>query len=607
MKVNLTLTILSLFLMLKFASTASGQCDPEFYWASWDYFTGQNATATIDYNGQIITAALTTNYDFDANPDFYAYGGFVDFDYLFPNDMVPRVVWALGGEGITEVCFSSPIKNPVLVLSSLGSPTFPVTLDFSRPYIPIFEGGAVTFINEKKIHGEEGRAILLFPGNIECITIVSDSTEYNTNITWGINDQAFETEISGDLIACDSTILTVSGGVSYEWSGGEDSEESVNVIKESGCYFVTATDANGCTAINAVIIDILGSNEHISDHTICEGENYNGYTSSGTYVDTVEDVYGCDSVLITNLTVIPNVISEEEVFICEGESYLGFSTTGIYNETYISTSGCDSLFQLNLTVYPMSNTIINADICENDSYQGYTQSGTYVDTLLNINFCDSVRLLELTVLPLVANFIADTICHGETYYFNGIVQTEAGIYYDTLLSENNCDSIVKLDLHMPGNEMLGNDTVICYRDEYTITSRQENTQWFDQTMGSTISVNDSGEYWAWAIDESGCQVVDTIAVQFSSKVYLPNIFSPNFDGFNDRFEPGFTEYFLTSYNIQVFNRWGAVVFASNNPQEYWDGTFKNEACSQGVYAFLIEIETPECGHSVLKGDLTLIR
>jgi len=68
-------------------------------------------------------------------------------------------------------------------------------------------------------------------------------------------------------------------------------------------------------------------------------------------------------------------------------------------------------------------------------------------------------------------------------------------------------------------------------------------------------------------------------------IKIPNVFTTNGDGISDVFEVN-VEHF-NAYNIQIFNRWGSLVFESDNVSAPWDGTFNNNEVAEGVYFALI--------------------
>ena len=116
-------------------------------------------------------------------------------------------------------------------------------------------------------------------------------------------------------------------------------------------------------------------------------------------------------------------------------------------------------------------------------------------------------------------------------------------------------------------------------------------------------------------DVTGCVATDEIFLQVVSNTntFTPNVFSPNFDGINDYF----TLYVNPKQNpeiktMQIYSRWGELLFvkegfAPNDPQEGWDGTFRNRQMNPGVYVFYAELEYPDGTIKVVKGDITLVR
>lgn len=73
-------------------------------------------------------------------------------------------------------------------------------------------------------------------------------------------------------------------------------------------------------------------------------------------------------------------------------------------------------------------------------------------------------------------------------------------------------------------------------------------------------------------------------------IYIPNAFTPNGDGLNDTF--GGMGEGLTEYNLQIFNRWGNLIFESNDMKNQWDGNYNNEPAPIGVYVYKINAKGP---------------
>jgi gliding motility-associated-like protein len=93
---------------------------------------------------------------------------------------------------------------------------------------------------------------------------------------------------------------------------------------------------------------------------------------------------------------------------------------------------------------------------------------------------------------------------------------------------------------------------------------------------------------------------------------MPNVFTPNFDGKNDRFKPRKVGEIL-NYTIEIYNRWGTMVYKSGDLEEGWDGSFMNISndCPDGVYFFLASYMAhiyPQPDRlSTLSGTVTLLR
>jgi len=110
---------------------------------------------------------------------------------------------------------------------------------------------------------------------------------------------------------------------------------------------------------------------------------------------------------------------------------------------------------------------------------------------------------------------------------------------------------------------------------------------------------------------SGCPdtIVKIIDIVPISTFHVPNAFSPNDDGKNDDFKgKGFVEG-LNNFSMTIWNRWGELVFETNNPEEGWNGRKLNTGDDSpiGVYVYQIQYTAPRGEVKTLKGYATLVR
>jgi gliding motility-associated-like protein len=110
-----------------------------------------------------------------------------------------------------------------------------------------------------------------------------------------------------------------------------------------------------------------------------------------------------------------------------------------------------------------------------------------------------------------------------------------------------------------------------------------------------------------ATNSTGCS--DTTCIQIDATVEVgysvPNAFTPNGDGVNDRvFIRGFG---ISKVSFQIFNRWGELVFASTDMNTGWDGYYKGKLQAQDVYHYSAVVEFYTGEKLAKKGDITLLR
>lgn len=117
-------------------------------------------------------------------------------------------------------------------------------------------------------------------------------------------------------------------------------------------------------------------------------------------------------------------------------------------------------------------------------------------------------------------------------------------------------------------------------------------------------------YW-----DNGCQVDTVLTLNVEDclpppvcEVMIPNIFSPNEDGVNDRFRLFYADECLpTDFELFVYNRWGSEVYRSQDPTASWDGRFKGQPHPQEVLVYWCRFQLPDGSVEERKGDVTLIR
>jgi len=123
----------------------------------------------------------------------------------------------------------------------------------------------------------------------------------------------------------------------------------------------------------------------------------------------------------------------------------------------------------------------------------------------------------------------------------------------------------------------------------------------------------TGDVLVTVIDTNGCEASTSIRLTvFRPKhIFVPNVFSPNDDGFNDRFRiMGNTIEMIKS--LRIYDRWGSLVFEElDMPQTAaagWDGTFKGKQLNPGVYVYRAELMHDDgTPIETITGDVTLVR
>ncbi|MBX7180426.1 MAG: gliding motility-associated C-terminal domain-containing protein, partial [Saprospiraceae bacterium] len=131
----------------------------------------------------------------------------------------------------------------------------------------------------------------------------------------------------------------------------------------------------------------------------------------------------------------------------------------------------------------------------------------------------------------------------------------------------------------------------------------------------TVYPNQTTVYTVEVKDKKGCSDKDSkkIVVKKGVNIFIPNIFTPNGDGNNDKvFISTNDKEIKRILSFQIYDRWGEKVYEAkdyqpNDPNNGWDGTLKGQKCNPGVFAYWTEIELFDGTRQILKGDVTLLR
>lgn len=467
-----------------------------------------------------------------------------------------------------------------------------------------------------------------------------------------------------------STILTASGGVNYAWSPGGGLVASITVAPiVNTVYSVTVTDINSCTASDNVTISVKIINMNFTKTDIsCYGAN-NGtatvtpttglapYTyewsdalhqttatatnlGAGVYRVTVTDAELCsgvDTIRINEPPVLAASVLTSNV-LCYGDSngtarfsafggtpaytyrttldgiyyYLGQTITGlpsgIYTTEVTDANGC--MISISFTITQPTPITMSYQEMQPRCY-GYSDGSIFV--------------LATGGTPIYTMQL-DDITNTSGWF----IDLSAGIHLLSITDANGCKENYTLNLAQPAPMIvdINPDTLLLDLGETgqlftSFTGAPADSVIFQWNTVNGMSCTDCPNplvspyldqvYEVTVIDVSDpnnprpCAgtAIGYVFVADGDPIYIPNAFTPNGDGSNDFFSVFGKS--LKTVRMQIFDRWGELLFESYNQDNGWDGTFKNENLQPGVYVYKVTAAYLN-GKTVDKtGSVTLIR
>lgn len=398
----------------------------------------------------------------------------------------------------------------------------------------------------------------------------------------------------------DTLQLLANGSILYEWTPNIEISNTVifNPIvypSRSRYYTVITTDSFGCKNSDSVKVIINKFNPIFEGERSCLGNpadfvsisgasdrsieqwfwdfgvlNINSDIDSGrvvnyTYPDSgsynvqlvVIDSIGCTDTLIKQVIVDfpPDAFAGNDTIICFGASVQLFSGGGVDSVYWTPITYIDNRFTYNPFVSPRENSI----------YTVHVTNGVCPFDTAQVN-------IKVQPLPFVKSIENKLINKGVIIDLSTVAPIYDSLYWFTL------------------------DTSITCTDCLSPSAKP---------LSSTF-------YVVNIIDELGCLNSDTVFItvnEFCNEdvVFVPTAFTPNGDGSNDLL---YARMFGAKELIffRIFDRWGGLLFETNNPNIGWDGTNKDgEKLITGVYVYAIEALCYDGDRVIKKGNVTLLK
>ena len=388
------------------------------------------------------------------------------------------------------------------------------------------------------------------------------------------------------VIACNSSYLlipSVSGGTApydYSWSNGS-TLSSQNL--DQGNYNLIVSDLFGCGDTSSISITYdpppvvdLGSDYAIACNTITtlipnviggtqpytyswsDGSiNSSLAISEGSYSITVSDFYACsdsDDIEVTQEGPGTVILSGGGI-ICEDKS----------TEVYFNFDGSVP-WNLEFTNGLSSQTI--EGITESNYSLTTSNNGIY-DVVVAYDFNDCLANIVGSAQVIVNPLPVVTLTPAESFIYEGeTIELEVGDY--EIYQWYNSDG-------------------------------------FDLGNFNKLTISDSGTFYVEVKDFNGCDGVSNFAIvntQPQTNLFIPNTFTPNGDDHNELFSIIGDN--IKTFSIQIFNRWGELMFLSKSIDKSWDGTFKNKKVQEGTYYYNVKVLGDDNINVDLSGSLNII-
>lgn len=410
-------------------------------------------------------------------------------------------------------------------------------------------------------------------------------------------DSLIQPEAGPDKSACIGAGLdTLTSGQPQDgtWSGigVVDSAGIVNPsIAGVGTHqlIYSFTNNNGCEARDTLSYTVhsLPDADGGQDKTICKGDTTSLQANGGSAYQW-EPAYG-----LANPSANPTQASPER------------DTT--YSVIVTDTTGCRATDSVTISVRaePTADFTLPDQQCVGNKVRFTNRSKPDTNLAYGWYFGDNSTSTDKDPLHT----------YDEEGNFNVTLKAGSGNCADTVTKSITIHPLPKSSFRVDTTRIvLANGASFEFKNQSSGANDQQ--WWFGDGQTSPSSnpthiYQDTGKYnVSLAVaNQYGCK--DTLLKQNyievirQSSFFVPNAFTPNGDGKNERFKV--LGRAIKDIQLQIFNRWGEKVFESYDKKEGWDGTYKGKKMPAGVYTYIVKVQFYDRGSIMQKGSVTLLR
>ena len=403
-----------------------------------------------------------------------------------------------------------------------------------------------------------------------------------------------------------SITITPSGGTapySFLWIATGDMTNSISNLG-AGDYSVVIIDANNCTLtqnLEVVEPDILTLTIDASQTT--------------DFVTCAGDMDGVISVIANGGNTAPDNPYSFSWDNSSTQSIITNLDAGTYSVSVTDFKNCMAELSFSILEPPAIEFTINpivAPLCFGDATEISidTVTGGAGNPFEEYTFMIDNNGLNFPVLQAATVFAGDHLVTVED--INGCTEEQSVSILAPAQINIDLPASIVVEL---GDSTVQLNPVITPSGNYTYLWTPADFLSSDTIRNPYVFPANSLDYNLTIINEFGCTASESIFVELDANrnVYIPNIFSPNGDGYNDKFEIFTCTGVKQISSVRLFDRWGGILYEGNDiaPSclgvKLWDGQKKGKTLPAGVYVYMIEVEFLDNVVLTYRGDVTILR
>ncbi len=511
-----------------------------------------------------------------------------------PSTAVYTVSGTTGNCPVTNATSTVTVTTPttIAVNSATICPTISATLTATN-------GSTYSWLPPTGLSASTGSMVVASPASTTVYTVSSPGGCFTSGTcTVTVTPPCNITVNSATLCANTTATLTANGGGPYAWAPatGLSATSGASVFANPAVttiYTVTSTSPGFTTTATSTVVVSASPTISVNNATICEGTS-TSLISHGASTYTWAPATGLSATTASAVVASPTVtttytITGTAINSCTNAAIatIGVNAMPTVSVTPTGSSGCE----------PLCVNFASASSTSSLNYSwDFGDGGSSVAP--NPTNCFRYKGIYKTTLTLTDG----NGCKGKA------VSTETVYPHPNADFGASPQPVSILEPTIQFTDLTTNGIIVKWNWDFGAWETAADTSHFKNPK---YTYQDTGYFIVnlWVSTQFGCKdsVTKIIKIDDDYELFVPTAFTPNGDGINEYFLPVTRGVVTSNYHLYLYDRWGNLVFQTDNLYKGWDGTIHGSVVQEDVFVWKVLLKTTNGTVKQVHGQVSVVK